>query len=367
MSTPISGLLRLKRAALRGAFALPFPVQRMLAGRTVIVDDQELAVEAKLLLRFLRLDGRDELWAGSVADSRAAIDESAQIVDGKPVPVERLETAVPGPRGRLPARLYTPVALAPGSGLMVFFHGGGWVIGNLRTHDALCAYLAHSAQVRVLSVDYRLAPEHPFPAAVDDARASYDHAVRVAESLGADPEAVAVGGDSAGANLAAVVAASPDRQPAFALLLYPRVDFSARRRSHDLFRSGYFLTARSIENFEKLYVDAEHESDPRASVLLTTDLARFPATYLSTAGFDPLRDEGEAFAARLADAGVPVVLSRQLDLIHGYASLFALGGRFEQATAEAADALRTALALRQQTQPEGTQPSPPRHTPPTPC
>ena len=110
---------------------------------------------------------------------------------------------------------------------------------------------------------------------------------------------------------------------------------STRRRSHELFRSGYFLTARSIENFESLYIDSEHEADPRASVLLTEDLAGFPATYLSTAGFDPLRDEGEAFAARLADAGVSVELSRHPDLIHGYASLFPLGGRFLQATAEA--------------------------------
>jgi acetyl esterase len=157
---------------------------------------------------------------------------------------------------------------------------------------------------------------------------------------------VAVGGDSAGANLAAVVAASPGRQPAFALLLYPRVDLTVQRRSHDLFRTGYLLTARSIENFETLYIQPEHESDPRASVLLTEDLAAFPPTYLSTAGFDPLRDEGEAFAARLADAGVPVVLSRHPDLIHGYASLFPLGGRFQEATAEAAAALRTGLALR---------------------
>ena len=345
MSAPMSPP-RLKSAALRGAFALPSPVRRMLAGRAVVLDGQQLAVEAQLLLRLLRLDGRDELWAGSVADSRAAIEESAQMVGGKRVPVDRLETSVPGPGGELAARLYTPASLAPGSGLLVFFHGGGWVIGSLRTHDALCAYLAHNAQVRVLSVDCRLAPEHPFPAAVHDAYAAYDHAVRIAESLGADPNAVAVGGDSAGANLAAVVSASPGRQPAFALLLYPRVDFSARRRSHELFRSGYFLTARSIENFESLYIDSAHEADPRASVLLTEDLAGFPATYLSTAGFDPLRDEGEAFAARLADAGVSVELSRHPDLIHGYASLFPLRGRFLQATAEAADALRTGLARR---------------------
>ena len=357
MSAQMPALSRLKGAALRGAFALPGPVRRMLAGRAVVLDGQKLAVDAQLLLRLLRLDGRDELWAGSVADSRAAIEESAQMVDGEAVPVDRHETSVPGPGGELAAWLYTPASLAPGSGLLVFFHGGGWVIGSLRTHDALCAYLAHHAQVRVLSVDYRLAPEHPFPAAVHDAYAAYDHAVRFAGSFGADPNSVAVGGDSAGANLAAVVAASPGRRPAFALLLYPRVDFSARRRSHELFRSGYVLTARSIENFESLYVDSDHESDPRASVLLTEDLAGFPATYLSTAGFDPLRDEGEAFAARLADAGVPVVLSRHPDLIHGYASLFPLGGRFRQATAEAADALRAGLARRPERQDEGIRPS----------
>ncbi|MER7246976.1 alpha/beta hydrolase [Kribbella sp. NPDC000426] len=346
MSTPMSKPPRLKTAALRAAFALPRPVQRILAGRPVVLDGQRLAVEAQLLLRLLRLDGRDELWAGSVADSRIAIDESAQMVDFHRAPVRRVETSVPRPGGQLAARLYTPASIAPGSGLLVFLHGGGWVIGSLRTHDALCAYLADKAQVRVLAVDYRLAPEHPFPAAVHDAYAAYDHAVRFAASFGADPNRVAVGGDSAGANLAAVVAASPSRRPAYTLLLYPRVDFSTRRRSHDLFRSGFFLTARSIHNFESLYLGAEYATDPRASVLLTDDLADFPATYLSTAGFDPLRDEGQAFAGKLAAAGVPVVLSQHPDLIHGYANLFALGGRFQQATAEAADALRTGLALR---------------------
>jgi acetyl esterase len=348
MSTPNSALLRLRSGALRGTFALPRLVQRMLAGRAVNLDGQRLALEAQLLLRLLRMNGRDELWAGSVADSRTALDESAKMVDGEQVPVERLETSVPRPGSELAARLYTPASLLPGSALLVFFHGGGWVIGSLHTHDKLCAYLSHNAQVRVLSVDYRLAPEHPFPAAVHDAYAAYDYAVRIAESLGADPNAVAVGGDSAGANLAAVVAASPGRQPAFALLLYPRVDLTVQRRSHDLFRTGYLLTARSIENFETLYIHPEYESDPCASVLLTEDLAAFPPTYLSTAGFDPLRDEGEAFAARLADAGVPVVLSRHPDLIHGYASLFPLGGRFQEATAEAAAALRTGLTLRRE-------------------
>jgi len=340
MSTPLSAGARFRGAVLRAVFALPRPLRRLLAGRPVELDGQQLALEPQLLLRLLRGTGQDELWTGSVAASRAALEEGAQLVGSASVPVERLALTLPGPAGELAARLYTPESLPPGSALLLYFHGGGFVMGSLDTHDSLCAYLAHEARVRVLSVDYRLAPEHPFPAAVDDAFAAYDHIERMAESLGADPHAIAVGGDSSGANLAAVVAASPTRNPAFALLLFPRVEFTMRRRSHELFRTGFLLTVRSMENFERLYLRPEQQSDPRASVLLTDDLSGFPPTYLGIGGFDPLRDEGEAFATRLAEAGVPVELSRQQGLIHGYAAFFPLGGRFREGAADAAAALR---------------------------
>jgi len=335
---------RIKGAVLRGTFALPQPVRRLIAGRPIRKDDQELALEAQLLLRFMRLDGTAEIWAGSVAASRTSLEKAARMMDVHPLqPVATSDITIPGPAADIPARLYTPDSLPPGSPLLVFYHGGGWVIGSLDTHDNLCRFLALNGKVRVLSVDYRLAPEHPFPAGVQDAFAAFDYAVRSARSLDADPNAVAVGGDSAGANLAAVVAAAADRHPAFALLFYPRVDFTVRRRSQELFGKGFLLTENSMDRMESLYLQPAQQTDPTASVFLTTDLSAFPPTYIGTAGFDPLRDEGEAFAAKLAAAGVPVTCRRHPDLIHAYASLWPLGGRFSEAATEAASALRAGL------------------------
>jgi len=318
-------------------------MQRLLAGRPLRRDGRQLAVEAQLLLRLLRASGADELWTGDVAGSRAALEESARMLDLRPQPVATTAVTIPGPAGEIPASLYTPGELPPCSPLLVYYHGGGWVLGSLRTSASLCRYLALTARVRVLSVSYRLAPEHPFPAAVHDARAAYDFAVQNARQLGATSAAIAVGGDSAGANLATVVATSNARRPAFALLLYPRVDLTARRRSRDLFSSGYLLTDRSMAELERRYLHPRHAADLRASVLLNRDLSDFPPTYLSTAGFDPLRDEGNEFAAKLIAAGVPVMHREHEDLIHGYATLFPLGGRFRAATFEAAAALGAGL------------------------
>lgn len=334
---------QLTQTVLRGAFASPRPMQRLLAGRPLRRDGRQLAVEAQLLLRLLRASGADELWTGDVAGSRAALEESARMLDLRPQPVATTAVTIPGPAGEIPASLYTPGELPPCSPLLVYYHGGGWVLGSLRTSASLCRYLALTARVRVLSVSYRLAPEHPFPAAVHDARAAYDFAVQNARQLGATSAAIAVGGDSAGANLATVVATSNARRPAFALLLYPRVDLTARRRSRDLFSSGYLLTDRSMAELERRYLHPRHAADLRASVLLNRDLSDFPPTYLSTAGFDPLRDEGNEFAAKLIAAGVPVMHREHEDLIHGYATLFPLGGRFRAATFEAAAALGAGL------------------------
>jgi acetyl esterase len=346
---------RIKSAVLRGTFALPRPVRRLIAGHPIREDGQELALEAQLLLRLMRLDGSAELWAGSVAASRVSLEKAARMMDVHPVQsVAISDITIPGPAADIRARLYTPDSLPPGSPLLVFYHGGGWVIGSLDTHDNLCRFLALNAGVRVLSVDYRLAPEHPFPAGVLDAFAAFDYAVRNARSLDADPNAVAVGGDSAGANLAAVVSAAADRHPAFALLFYPRVDFTARRRSLELFGRGFLLTENSMDRMEGLYLQPAQQTDPNASVLLTTDLSGFPPTYIGTAGFDPLRDEGEEFAATLAAAGVPVVCRRHGDLIHGYASLFPLGGRFSEAATEAAAALHAGLYPAESLRPSGS-------------
>ena len=328
---------------LRGVFALPEPVKRLIVGPPVRRDGQELSVDAQLLLLMMRLEGERRLAGGTVEDARRGLARSKVYLTKRPRrPVRTRDVDA----GGVPARLYTPQGLPEGSPLLVFYHGGGWVIGDIDTHDTVCRYLAVHAEVRVLTVEYRLAPEHPYPAAPDDALAAYAYAVAHAAELGADPAAVAVGGDSAGGNLAAVVGLLAERTPDFALLFYPATDLSARRRSRDLFAEGFYLTDDDMTWFGDRYCPEERRAEVKASPLLAGDLSGFPATYLVTAGFYPLRDEGEEFAKRLEKSGVRVALRRQEDLIHGFANTWSLGGRFQEALSEAAGALRTGLYAR---------------------
>jgi acetyl esterase len=342
---------RARGAALRGVFELPAPLRRLAAGAPVRVDGQTLDPDLALLLRLMRLEGSELASAGaSVAKQRRAIDGSADLTADRRVGAVTTRTvAVPVDGDTVPARLYTPAGLAAGSPLLVFYHGGGWVIGSLDSHDNTCRFLAERAGTRVLSVGYRLAPEHPFPAATADALAGFRYAVDHAEELGADPAAVAVGGDSAGGNLAAVTchlaAASGGPRPVFALLFYPGTDAVVRRPSRDRFGAGYFLTDQGVDWFLGHYIpDVEQRADPRFSVLRAPNLAAFPPTYLTVGGFDPLRDEVVAFAERLAEAGVPVALRVHPDLIHGFVNFLGISHRSREAAAEAAGALRTGFA-----------------------
>ncbi|MFI0485823.1 alpha/beta hydrolase [Actinomadura sp. 9N215] len=331
---------RLTRGLLRAVFELPRPVKRLVAGAPIRLDGQELDLDAQLLVLMTRLEG-GRLGAPTVAEARQGLRRGRIYLNRVPArPVRTRDVDA----GGVPARLYTPKGLPDGSPLLVFYHGGGWVIGDLDTHDTVCRYLAVHAEVRVLSVDYRLAPEHRYPAAPEDALAAFEYAATNAEKLGADPAAVAVGGDSAGGNLAAVVGVLAERRPAFALLFYPATDMTVRRRSRELFGAGFYLTDADMTWYSGHYCpDKARRADPSASPLLAADVSGFPPTYLVTAGFDPLRDEGEAFARRLEEAGVPVALRRQDDLIHGFANMWSLGGRFQEAMSEAAGALRTGL------------------------
>ncbi|GAA2672115.1 MULTISPECIES: alpha/beta hydrolase [Actinosynnema] len=334
-------------AGLRAAFALPAPVRRLLTGPPRVVDGQPLHPDTQLLLRMQELSGTG--WAtSSPATSRASLRRTAALVEGPRL--TRVATKPVLVSDHLKARHYTPQGLPEGSPLLLFLHGGGWVSGDLDTHDDLCRHLAAGAGVRVLSVDYRLAPEHRFPAAADDADTAYRFAVANAERLGADPARIALGGDSAGGNLAASAAlgaADADHRPAFLLLLYPSLDATATGGSRDLFARGFFLTRPKMDWFMGNYApDLATHRDPRLSPLLAPDLSVMPPTYVATAGLDPLRDEGEAFAARLAESGVPVVLRRHEGLIHGFANALGVGTSGREAVAEAIGALRTGLALR---------------------
>ena len=325
--------------------------QRALFGAPPHLDGQDLAPDMHALLKLAEWSGeRSVTGDGSVERARAENRLGASVVSGPPRPMARVEPfAVPGPAGEIPARLYVARgAPSPPQPLLVYFHGGGWVIGDLDTHDGACRFLAEHGGCRVLSVGYRLAPEHPFPAPVEDAVAAFAWAAEHAGKLGADPERIAVGGDSAGGNLAAAVCLqardADGPQPAMQLLLYPPTDAAGGQGSRDLFAEGFLLTRGDMDWFEAHYLPdgCDHE-DPRVSMMRAKDVSDLPPAYVATAGFDPLRDEGETYAKRMSEAGVKVALQRHPGLIHGFANLTAICPSARAAMLEAAGVLRMGL------------------------
>jgi len=305
-----------------------------------------------MLLRLAALEGEVSLVEGrTVEQARAENLAGVPVVCGPPRPMARVEElTIPGPAGELGARFYVALgAPRPPQPLLVYYHGGGWVIGDLDTHDGLCRFLAEHSGCRVLSVDYRLAPEHPFPAPGEDALAAFNWATERGEALGIDPARIAVGGDSAGGNLSAAVclAARDDGgpQPAMQLLLYPVTDAVGGQASRDTFAKGFLLTRNDMDWFEDHYIpDGCDESDPRISMMRAPDVANLPPAYVATAGFDPLRDEAETYATRMREAGVTVALQRHAGLIHGFANLTAICPSARAAMFEVAGALRMGLA-----------------------
>ena len=260
-------------------------------------------------------------------------------------PVGDLEVA--GAAGPLPARLYLPAGAERPLPTLVFLHGGGFTIGDIGTYDAQCRTLCGGSGAAVLSVGYRLAPEHPFPAAADDAIAATEWALTHADRLGGDAAAIAVGGDSAGGNLAAVAAQArrgPEPGLAGQFLLYPVTDFTTERPSLDRNGEGLFLTRDDMEWFLGNYMpDESGRDDPKASPLLAADLAGLPPAVVATAEYDPLLDDGEAYAEALAAAGVAVVHHRYEGLIHGFMALGALSPAAAAATDRVCADLRELL------------------------
>lgn len=328
--------------------------QRRLFGAPPTIDGQTLASDMHALLRMAALAG-DTSFTGGLGPAEARVHNrrgAAATAARPPIPMARVqEREIPGPAGPLPARLYVPAGLPAGepAPLLLFFHGGGWVIGDLETHDGVCRFLAAAAGVTVLAIDYRLSPEHPFPAPVEDAWASFAWTAANAAELGVDPTRIAVGGDSAGANLAAVVSllakAGGGTMPATQLLLYPPTDAAADLPSRNLFATGFMLTRQDMDTWQAYYLPpGTNEADPRASILLAPDLSGLPPAYVTTAGFDPLRDEGEAYALRMREAGVQVALRRHPGAIHGFANMTAVSRTARAAMFEAAGALRMGLA-----------------------
>jgi acetyl esterase len=341
----------LEHRIVRGACRLPPGAQRLIFGKPPALDGLELASDIQVLLRLAQLAGSRSLTAGGdPVRIRAERRVEAAVTAGPPIPMARVqELEIPGPAGAMRARLYAPAGAKPAAPLLVFYHGGGWVIGDLDTHDGVCRFLAANSGATVLSVDYRLAPEHPFPAAVEDAQAAFGWAAQHAADLGADPARIAVGGDSAGGNLAAVTCVlardSGGPRPAMQLLIYPATDAADTYPSRQLFADGFLLTRTDMDWFEGHYLpEPGSAADPRVSVLRAEDLSGLPPAYVVTAGFDPLRDEGEAYAERMREAGVAVALRRQAGLVHSFANLTAVSPSSRAAMLEVAGALRMGLA-----------------------
>jgi acetyl esterase len=287
--------------------------------------------ESRLLLDLMNsaaADGRPPLHTMPPAAGRAAVDKLSADSEAAPPEVASVEDgSLPGPAGEIRFRRYRPLGAASGPlPTLIYYHGGGFVIGNIETHDSTCRRLANKSRCQVISIDYRLAPEHPFPASTDDSLAAFRHIRDNAEAFGADPERIAVGGDSAGGAISAVICQackqSGEAMPAFQVLIYPATDSRRQSESHKLFGDGYFLTQELIDWFWKAYIPAGTDlADLRLSPLLAADVAGLPPAFVLTAGFDPLRDEGRAYANRLIDAGVKTTYVNYPGTIHGFFSL----------------------------------------------
>ncbi len=344
--------LRAQQWAAQALDVLPASAQVRLSGRAPVqVDGETLAPEVQLALAMIERRREPAPETLSPAEARRRRRRLSAVYAGKPTPVGAvadLELELDGLRIR--ARHYAPRELGDPHPLLVYYHGGGFTYGDLETHDGVCRILCRHAGAHVLAVDYRLAPEHPFPAAVEDARAALRWAFENASGLGADPARVGVGGDSAGGNLAAVVSQLAARDggpaPALQLLIYPATDFSRRRRSRELFGEGFLLTNSEMDWFETNYLGAErsHALDPRASPLLGEDLSGLAPAYVVTAAFDPLRDEGEEYAAALRRAGTPVTLRRFPGFIHAFIAGAGVSRNARDALVEIAGATRAMFA-----------------------
>lgn len=341
-----------QRLEFRAARWLPLlspRTQVRLSGRPPVqIDGQTLEPELQLVLSLIERQGRPPYEQLSLAGARAEMRAGAMVGGGPPVPVAEVrDLTVDGAEGPLRARHYVPPEPGGPHPLILFFHGGGFVLGDLDSHDAPCRLLCRSAGAHVVSVDYRLAPEHRFPAAVEDGGAALRWAFEEAQRLGADPRRVAVAGDSAGGNIAAVVshdaARAGERLPALQILIYPATDIAARTRSHDLFDQGFLLIREDMDWFGDQYAGEADKADPRLSIVRAADLAGLPPALVVTAGFDPLRDEGEAYAARLAEAGVAVTMRRHPGLIHGFINMTGVSLTSRDALAELGGTARAAL------------------------
>jgi acetyl esterase len=306
--------------------------------------------EARMLLDLMAKavqEGRPQLHTLAYAAGRAAVDKMSEDSEATPPKVAKVsDGGLPGPIGEIRYRRYKPLgAKADVLPTLIYYHGGGFVIGNINTHDSTCRRIANKSGCQVISIDYRLAPEHPFPAPIDDGLAAFRYIRDHAASFGVDASRLAVGGDSAGGQLAAVICqlcrGSGEAMPAFQMLIYPATDYSRKSTSRRDLAEGYFLTKDLIDWFWRAFVPAGTDTkDLRISPLRAPDFAGLPPAFVLTAGYDPLRDEGRAYADRLIDACVKTTYVNYPGTIHGFFSLT----RFLQQGVRANDEAAAVLA-----------------------
>ncbi|MDP8922907.1 MAG: alpha/beta hydrolase [Chloroflexota bacterium] len=304
--------------------------------------------QARAFLDQMQAAGIRQAHELTVEEARAATLARVRLAGGAPIPVDRVEDrSIPGPDGEIPVRIFAPASDEP-LPVLAYFHGGGWIRGSIETHEAACREIANQARILIVSVEYRLAPEAQFPAAAEDCYAATPWLADHASELGGDGSRLAVGGDSAGGNLAAAVTLmARDRGGppiAFQVLIYPVVEANFDTRSYTENATGYMLTRRDMQYYWDLYVpNPADRSNPYAAPLVA-DPHGLPPALVVTAEYDPLRDEGDAYAAKLRAAGVPVEHAVYPGMIHGFFSGFAAFDQGKAAVAQAARALREALA-----------------------
>jgi acetyl esterase len=345
---------RVERAVTLAFLRSPPAVLRRIIGPAVrSPEGYELDLQGQALLWLMKLSRQPELHQRGFEGGRAILDRTGRLLDMDDLDdVTASDITVAGAEGPRAARVYRPAGVGDAhhdkAPALVYFHGGGFILGSIESHDGVCRALAKLSGVVVVSVDYRLAPEHRFPAGLEDAIAATRWILANGASIGIDPTNVAVGGDSAGGNFTALVclALRGDAvKPVFQLLVYPATDLSRSLPSHRIFREGVMLPEKSIQWFRENYLpDLKLETDPRASPYFEKDVANLPPALVVTAGFDPLRDEGKAYADNLQAAGADVEYVCSEGSQHGFAHLAGAVAESARMLTLMADRLRRATS-----------------------